>query len=144
MGRNGIAYLVGAILCGALPVAAETREFEQSRSGIDAAKIGADIRSMHTSGLSDKAIQYVFQLDGLDVPTTVITGRKRVQDAVDDGSIRRQIVQTTPVPPAIAPAPTPNLAPKGSSASDWKPTVMTPSIQSLRSKITSTSRPPNC
>jgi hypothetical protein len=54
MGRNGIAFLVG--LCS--PVAAETREFGQSRSGIDAAKISADIRSMRTNGLSDKAIQY--------------------------------------------------------------------------------------
>lgn len=144
--RNGIAFLGGAMLvCGALPAAAETRSTDHTRPDIDSARISADIRSLRTNGLSDMAIQYVFRLDGLDVPITVIAGRRSAQDAVDDGSIRRQSVPSSPLPPPMTPTPEPNLKPKGSSASDWQPPGVTvPSIDTMRRSVMSTTKPPRC
>lgn len=126
------------------PALAESGHDSQIIPAIDGAKISQDIATMKKNGMGTNAIKYVLGLDGIEVPDVVLSGYKSVDDAISDGSLRQGSVPTTWRPPAMQPTPSPDLKPKGSSSSDWTSSVTAPTIQRIRSVITSTTRPPNC
>jgi hypothetical protein len=103
---------------------------------LDPEKIANDIAVMRGNGLNDSAIRYVFGLDDIEVPDTVLLGQKTTQDAITDGSLKQGTAPTTWT--------LPTMTPQGSSASSWTPNVSVPTIDQLRSSITSRTRPPNC
>lgn len=111
---------------------------------LDAEKITNDISVMRANGLNDSAIKYVFQLDGIEMPDSVLAGEKSVKQAIDDGTMKQGSAPATWSPPKMPVSPKPDLTPRGSSASDWAPSFDAPTIQQMRQSITSRPRPPGC
>lgn len=111
---------------------------------LDAEKITDDIALMRQRGLNDSAIRYSLGLQGIEVPYDVLRGDKTVQEAIADGSMNQSGTPTSWSPPPVSPAPTPDLSPRGSSASGWQPSTTIPSIDAMRRAVQSNTRPPRC